>query len=142
MTPFDKAMEFVFKWEGGYTHDSDDPGGETNFGISKRSYPRENIKAMTRERAKEIYQRDYWFPAGCDSLPFPIALVVLDSAINCGVTSAKVWARDNAYEPLATLARRVLYYFRIIKKTPSSGKFLKGWLNRVSDLVALIVKEL
>jgi lysozyme family protein len=51
---FDKALSFVLSWEGGYSNDPDDPGGETNFGISKRSYPNENIKDMTKERASEL----------------------------------------------------------------------------------------
>lgn len=141
MTDFDRALAFVLRWEGGYTNDPDDPGGETNFGISKRAYPRENIKAMTKERAAELYKRDYWIPAGCGSQPYPVALVMFDTAVNCGTVSAKTWARDNDYDPLAIAARRVLYYFRIIKKTPSSGKFLKGWLNRISDLVTIVLKE-
>ena len=139
---FERSLAFVLKWEGGYTNDPDDPGGETNFGISRRAYPRENIGKMTRERAAEIYRRDYWGPAGCEALPFPLALCVFDTAVNCGVTSAKVWAKEMLNDPLALLSRRVLYYFRVIRKTPKSGKFLKGWLNRVADLALLVVKEL
>ncbi|MBI5843910.1 MAG: hypothetical protein HZB23_04475 [Deltaproteobacteria bacterium] len=45
--------------EGGYVNDPADPGGETRFGISRRAYPNEDIKALTRERAAEIYYRDY-----------------------------------------------------------------------------------
>ena len=143
MTDFERALAFVLKWEGGYTNDPDDPGGETNFGISKRMYPRENIRTMTRERAAELYKRDYWIPAGCDQMPFPLALVVFDTAINCGVTGAKVWAKECLQDPLVTLSRRVLYYFRVAKRTPKSGeKYLKGWLNRVADLTNLIVKEM
>ena len=37
---FDAAVSYVLKWEGGYSNDPDDPGGETNFGISKRAYTR------------------------------------------------------------------------------------------------------
>lgn len=139
---FERSLAFVLKWEGGYTNDPDDPGGETNFGISRRAYPRENIGKMTRERAAEIYRRDYWEPAGCPALPFPLALCVFDTAVNCGVVSAKVWNREMLNDPLALLSRRVLYYFRVIRKTPKSGKFLKGWLNRVADLAMLVVKEL
>ena len=48
---FDAAMAEVFSHEGGYVNDPRDPGGETNMGISKRSYPNEDIRGMTRERA-------------------------------------------------------------------------------------------
>ena len=143
MTNFERALEFVLRWEGGYSNDPRDPGGETNFGISKRAYPRENIHDMTRKRAAELYKRDYWEPAGCEALPYPAALAVFDTAVNCGTVSAKVWARENQNDPLAILSRRVLYYFRVARKTPATGKaFLKGWLNRVADLVNTIVKEM
>ena len=142
MSNFEKALAFVLLWEGGYTNDPDDPGGETNFGISKRAYPRENIKTMTRERAAELYKRDYWIPSGAEREPFPMALVLFDTAVNCGVVNSKEWAKENGDEPLATLARRVLYYFRIVKRNPQLGKFLKGWLNRVAALAAMIAKEM
>ena len=140
MTDFDRALAFVLKWEGGYTNDPDDPGGETNFGISKRAYPRENIRAMTRERAAELYRRDYWTPAGCEGKPFPLALMLFDTAVNCGTVSAKTWAKENGNDLLLLAGRRVVYYLRVVKKTPSSGKFLKGWLNRVADLVITALK--
>jgi lysozyme family protein len=61
MTNFEKASAFVLQNEGGYEPPSDDdPGGETNFGISKRAYPDEDIRRMTPQRACEIYRRDFW----------------------------------------------------------------------------------
>ena len=55
--------------EGGYVNDPADPGGETNMGISKRSYPHEDIKNLTRDRAIDLYYRDYWVGPGIDSEP-------------------------------------------------------------------------
>ncbi|ETZ07377.1 hypothetical protein P618_200441 [Holospora obtusa F1] len=46
--------------EGGYSDDPDDDGGETKFGISKRSYPHVDVDALTVEQAKNIYKRDFW----------------------------------------------------------------------------------
>jgi lysozyme family protein len=46
--------------EGGYSNDPDDDGGETNFGISKRSYPDLYIKSLTFDQACVIYERDFW----------------------------------------------------------------------------------
>ena len=43
--------------EGGYINHPDDPGGETNFGISKKQFPKLDIKNLTRKDAKEIYKR-------------------------------------------------------------------------------------
>ncbi len=56
---FAVALEKVLAHENGYVNDPDDPGGETKFGISKRSYANLNIKDLTREQAAEIYYRDF-----------------------------------------------------------------------------------
>lgn len=85
---FDTAFERLIGHEGGYVNHPSDPGGETNFGISKRSYPGEDIKGMTLARAKEIYRRDFWGPAGCDAVPPAIRFDLFDMAVNAGVGRA------------------------------------------------------
>ena len=85
---FDQAFEKLIGHEGGYVWHEKDPGGETNFGISKRSYPGEDIKGMTLDRAKAIYLRDFWGPAGCDALPSSVRFDVFDMAVNSGVRTA------------------------------------------------------
>lgn len=88
MTTFDRALAHLFIMEGGYVNDPHDPGGETNFGISKRYHPHEDIKRMTRERAGEIYREEYWEPLSCEDMPYFIALAVFDSGVNQGVIAA------------------------------------------------------
>lgn len=126
-------MEFLLKWEGGYSNDPSDPGGETKYGISKRAHPDEDIKNLTPERAMAIYASDYWDKAGCDSIPFPLNVVVFDSAVNCGVGMARLWLKDSLDAEMY-LAFRKNYYLGIVVKRPASQKYLKGWLNRLSDL--------
>ena len=60
LTKFDDIIEIVLEHEGGYVNDPDDPGGETNFGIAKRSHPDVDIANLTKEDAKIIYYQDYW----------------------------------------------------------------------------------
>lgn len=61
MADFTKAIDYVLANEGGYEPaGTADPGGETNFGISKRQYPFLDIKSLTRDDAVGIYERDYW----------------------------------------------------------------------------------
>lgn len=81
---FDDAFAYVIGVEAGYVNDPQDPGGETKFGISKRAYPQEDIPNLTLERAKFLYQRDYWTPLHGDELP-AIALCLFDCAINQGL---------------------------------------------------------
>lgn len=89
MADFKQAIGKILKSEGDYVNDPDDRGGETKFGISKRSYPNENIKALTRERAEAIYKRDFWDKIGGDHLKNQqIADLLVDSAVNEGVVPA------------------------------------------------------
>lgn len=81
---FDKALEHTLLFEGGYSNDPKDRGGETKFGISKRSYPHLDIKNLTLEKAKEIYYQDYWLKMGCDKMPPIIAPKVFDVGVNMG----------------------------------------------------------
>lgn len=88
MGGFDRAFEVVVGLEGGYVNDPHDPGGETKFGITRRQYPHEDIAGLTIDRAKEIYRRDYWQAVHGDDLPWPLALLVFDGAVNQGVGGA------------------------------------------------------
>lgn len=81
---FEACVEFVLNLEGGYVKNPKDPGGETNFGISKASYPHVDIKALTRDDAKAIYKRDYWDDLKLDEVPAAMRLTVFDCAVNQG----------------------------------------------------------
>jgi len=91
---FDYALAFVLGQEGGYSNNPNDPGGETNFGISKRAYPDLDIASLTHEQAAAIYRRDYWERIKGDELPYAIALITFDSAVNCGVDRAVRWLQQ------------------------------------------------
>lgn len=137
---FPTCLAFVLKWEGGYCDDKDDPGGETKYGICKRSFPSLDIKNLTVEQAGEIYREHYWKRAGCDALPAGLDLAAFDVAVNTGVGNVKPWLEETKGDLNAFIARRVLYYFRVVQKRPISKKFLKGWLNRVADLAAQVIQ--
>ena len=74
--------------EGGYVNDPNDPGGETKWGISKRSYPTVDIAALTRDDAKAIYRRDFWDRVRADALPDGVAFQMFDFAVNSGIETA------------------------------------------------------
>ena len=85
---FDKAFALTVGVEGGYVNDPSDPGGETKYGISHRAYPDIDIKALTLDQARDIYRRDYWQAASCDSMPERIGHLVFDCAVHHGVKTA------------------------------------------------------
>lgn len=78
---FNDAVQIILSLEAGYVNHPRDPGGETNFGISKKSYPHLNIKELKVEDAIEIYRRDYWDKCKCDFLPPFIRLAVFDASV-------------------------------------------------------------
>lgn len=84
---FDTAFDRLIGHEGGYVNNPADPGGETNWGISKRSYPHIDIKNLTRDDAKVIYRQDFWDVLGEDAHP-AIKFQVFDFAVNSGIQTA------------------------------------------------------
>lgn len=88
MYSFDMAFKEVLGIEGGYVDDKNDNGGETKYGISKRSYPNVDIKNLTLDGAKEIYYKDFW-----NTKPLELSLIddekiaieLFDTAVNMGV---------------------------------------------------------
>jgi lysozyme family protein len=97
---FDQAFERLLGHEGVLSMDPNDRGNWTGgqkgvgtlkgskYGISAMSYPNEDIANLTVERAKAIYARDFWGPAGCDAVPAAARFDLFDFAVNSGVTTA------------------------------------------------------
>jgi lysozyme family protein len=85
---FEIAIERILSHEGGYVNDPADPGGETQWGISKRSYPNVDIRNLTRDQAKDIYLRDFWSPVASNVQDGAIRFQVLDAAVNHGMGNA------------------------------------------------------
>lgn len=161
MDVFQRALDIVFLHEGGYVNDPSDSGGETKYGISQRSYPHLDIRALTREQAAEIYRRDFWGPAGCPLLPDDVAIKVFDTAVNMGVRQASKLlqlalnahlglrlAVDGVVGPLtiaaagraqpAALLREVraqqaLFYAELAIRRPKDRKYLLGWMRRAAS---------
>lgn len=84
---FDKAFTRLIDHEAGYINDPADPGGETKYGISKRSYPHLDIKNLTLGEARSIYYKDYWMAIGVDA-PDSIRFQVFDFGVNSGIGTA------------------------------------------------------
>ncbi len=159
MTPFEHAIADVFAHEGGYVNDPVDPGGETNFGISKRAYPHEDIRNLTRQRAAEIYRLDYWERLRCDELPPAVAGKLFNVAVNFGRKRAVCMLQEAACHMGSTLRvdgimgdktiaaakehdparlvrvmcdRQQAQYVALIAKNPSLGRFASGWDRRAN----------
>ena len=159
---FDQAVGFVLreKIEGGYVNDPRDPGGETNFGISNRAYPRENIRALTREKAVAIYKRDYWDKPGCEDLPPKLAVALFDCAVNQGANVAPALLQralgvkaDGIIGPVTikaahdadqddALIQFLGWRLRRYAFTGGSATYMRGWSNRVLELHRFALTDL
>lgn len=145
----DTAVKIIISLEGGYVNDARDPGGETKWGISKRSYPGLDIARLTQDDARRIYRRDYWDRYHVGSLPPKLRLAVFDCAVNCGgetaiallqsclgvktdgvlgpVTRRALLARPVSDLLPEYLAERALYY----KGLSTFEKYGRGWFRRL-----------
>jgi lysozyme family protein len=150
--PFKAALAFTLKWEGDLVDHPDDPGGLTNFGISQRAYPDEDIRGISRKRVEQIYRDDYWDQILGDQLPPEVAFVVFDYAVNSGVIRAVSALQRAAHAPadgvmgpvtlhalsfyaVPHLVEQVLQdrgrHFLRLGRHPKYASFLAGWMARL-----------
>jgi lysozyme family protein len=86
---FLKIVDNLLITEGGFVDDPRDPGGETRFEISRRSYPALDIKNLTRDAAIEIYYQDFWTMYSYDKIKDDrIAEKVFSLCVNMGPSAA------------------------------------------------------
>jgi len=156
---FDKLINRVLSHEGGYVNHPDDPGGETNWGISKRSYPYLDIKNLTRDEAIAIYRKDFWLRVSGDVLPEAFAFQALDAAVNHGIETPVRWmqraanvADDGIIGPVTLAAikatspadlvllfnaERLIFY----TKLRTFKTFGAGWIVRVAGNLRYAAKD-
>jgi lysozyme family protein len=148
---FDQAFDRLIVNEGGYCNTPGDPGGETNWGISKRSYPGLDIADLTREDARAIYRKDFWQRGQMDQYDPAIAFQVFDAAVNSGIeTAVRLLQRaagvadDGHIGPVTVAAIRArsvtdmlmlivaerLDFWRKLSTWPTFGK---GWAGRAAQ---------
>ena len=154
---FDDIIEVVLHHEGGYVNDPDDPGGEPNFGIAKRSHPDVDIANLTKDGAKEIYKEHYWDRNKVEDLPEDLRHIYFDMCVNQGRGRAvkimqraanakgadlvvdggmgpKTIAAMSGVELQRVRAYRVKYYADLVTRKPDLEKFYFGWFRRALEV--------
>ena len=150
---FDIAFERLIGHEGGYVNHPEDPGGETNWGVTLRT-AREagytgSMRDLTRDQAKEIYRTAYWGRAQAEQYDGAIAFQVFDAAVNHGIGQAIRFlqravgvADDGAVGPVTLAAVRAMSVTDVLArfnaerldfytKLSTWPTFGKGWARRV-----------
>ncbi len=122
----------------------------SKFGISAAQYPGEDIENITLERAKAIYARDYWGPAGCDAAPDAAKFDLFDMAVNSGPAQAiKTLQRAVGATPDGILGAQTLQAIQsmpgprfvarfngarlsFLTSLGNWPSFSRGWCNRIA----------
>lgn len=160
------AAEIVAR-EGGYANDPDDPGGATKHGVTIATMrqlgldltrdgrvDREDVKALSREQAVEIFVAHYFRRPGIGGLPAMLQASVFDMYVNAGANAVKILqrllsrmgfpARDDGVIGPQTLAaaraaaaaaprhladaygiERRNYYYALADRRPASRKYAR-----------------
>jgi lysozyme family protein len=156
---FDEVFDRVIGHESGYVNDPNDPGGETKWGISKRSYPRLIIKELTRDDARKIWKEDFWSKLNADNLPDGVQFQLFDFALHSGTDTAirylqkVVGVADDGYwgpvsehaalsmvetDMIVLLNSYRLDFMTRLKNWPSHGK---GWARRIAQNLRYAAKD-
>ncbi len=152
----DQILDRLIKREGGYSNDKNDPGGETKYGISKRSYPQLDIKNLTIQQAKEVYIKDFIVPHQLNQIKDEdIFEDILDWLVHSGASVVKSKERVKRLQQLLdveidgvvgpetisainkrgkSLERLILMDRLFFLLGLTRHKYIKGWVRRLIEL--------
>lgn len=155
-----KCLEMILHHEGGYVNHPDDPGGETNLGVTRKVYEEwvggcvgpDAMKELTVEDVAPIYEKNYWARVKGDDLPSGLDLCVFDFGVNAGTGRAAKYLQtlvgataDGAIGPATLravnqyveengLAETIISYqenrLRYYQKLKHFKTFGRGWTRR------------
>ena len=125
------------------------------FRIAQRK-PTQSVKNISEAEVKQIYSEMYWKPSHADLAVLPLAVVIFDTAVLFGVGGAIKFlqeaigvAADGGFGPktktafeqnnnkntaLKMIELRVNAHKQRVASRPDQKVFLKGWLNRCTQL--------
>lgn len=143
----------IDNWEGTvYENVKGDRGKGTKFGLTEKDYPDLDIRNLSRQRAIDIYWRDYWKRGRLDLIPLDIQFMQFAGTVNFGVTGQILCLQEAAgvtmdgvlgpvtlaaaqdVTPQVLLNAQIARYDRIVDNDSSQLKFYEGWMNRIQDI--------
>jgi lysozyme family protein len=93
---FEECIARLLEHEGGYVWHAEDPGGETNYGVTRAVYEQYvgrqvmdgEMKGLTHEDVYPIYKENYWDRLRADDLPSGVDWSCFDWGVNSGTSRA------------------------------------------------------
>jgi len=154
---FDEAFVKLMGHEGGYVNHPSDPGGETNWGITKRVAEAHGytgpMRELTQDKAKEIARAAYWNAVSAESLPHALRYPVFDAAYHSGPRQSIRWlqralgAVDDGIvgrqtltiahqaDPYKTRSRMLGERLEFLAGLSTWPAFGRGWSRRIASLL-------
>ncbi|RMD91965.1 MAG: peptidoglycan-binding protein [Alphaproteobacteria bacterium] len=168
MQSVERIAEEIIAREGGFVNDPDDPGGATKFGVTIGTLRRlgrdvdgdgsvgeADVRALSREEAREIFLAEFFRGPGIDRLPEPLQPSVFDMYVNAGANAIVILQRllndmgqrvavDGIIGPETIAACRIAlaaapshfvdaygiarrnWYYALADKRPSSRKYARS----------------
>jgi len=149
---FNSSLQLILQFEGGYSNDPADHGGETNKGITQLEYdnyrtslmmPTQSVKYILDAEIRDIYYNNYWIKASCDKLPAGIDTLHFDTAINTGVTqAAKFLQRTVGVIDDGIIGSKTLAAISTVDSRTIMKKYSQNRMNFYIDLVIKDVTQL
>ena len=137
---FNKAIEKILPYEGGVVQDC---AGLANKGIVKKYYDAVNGRVTTDEEfiketnnlenVKNYYYKEYWIKSGAHKIAAEnpeLALVLLDTAINSGVSKAKRLLAQSNNDAETMIDKRLAS----LKTSKNWDKYGRGWSKRIEGM--------
>jgi lysozyme family protein len=156
-------MEKLFEHEGGFSNHPDDPGGETKWGITKKTFLKSGCSEaswdmLTKEYAAKWYADNFWFYNEVKNER--IANALFNLGVNMGTKRAEKYMQraynlavperlriaEDGY--IGPISRRMINLYKhpaalmMLFKHQAAGHYLRqnkkvflgGWLNRLDSL--------
>lgn len=110
MKSITQMIEDILRREGGYVNDPDDSGGATNFGVTRITYGHylgytasiAQVKAMSKDTARDIYKRNYYERPRLHLLHGAIQPQLFDCSINHGSKNPIKWLQNITNQAIGT----------------------------------------
>ena len=151
---YKECLDLVLKSEGGWVNNPNDPGGETNLGVTKAvweeyvGHPVTTMKNLTKDDVAPLYEQKYWrvcygevLPRGLDFLCFSFGInagsgrsvKLLQQSLGLvsdGIIGPKVMQKlreSNIADVIKSFSESRREYYKSLKNFPIFGK---GWISR------------
>jgi lysozyme family protein len=143
----DACISITLGYEGGYTNHPSDPGGPTNWGITihdarmywKPDATAEDVKAMPKAVAIDIYRQKYWAKMHCDERPAGCDLVDFDLGVNSGTARTDQFRKrldPLKLAPVDYVKRQVAMRLSFLHGLRTWSVFGGGWGSRCANVEA------